>query len=390
MRIATGGHEMDNETSPEDKEPSRILLHMPVDVRSLSLAVLAVVAVFFTLHWARDVFIPVLLGIMLSYALAPVVDRLVRWRVPRAAAAAVLLVSLLGALGGTVWALSDDANELIKTLPEAAQKLRQAVRSKVTTSESTIDKVQKAAAELERAAQESGAAANTANRGVMRVQVEQARFKVTDYLWSGTMGLLSFMGQTIVVFFITFFLLASGDTFRRKMVKIAGPTFTKKKITIQALDEITGQIQRYLLVQVFTSLLVGVASWLAYLWIGLEHAAVWGVVAGVLNLVPYIGSIAVTGGTALVGFMQFGTIEMALAVAGISLLINSIEGYLLTPWLTSRTSRMNPVVIFVGVLGWGWLWGIWGLLLGIPIMMVIKAICDRVEDLKPIGELLGN
>ncbi|MES2972633.1 MAG: AI-2E family transporter [Pseudomonadota bacterium] len=381
---------MDNETLPEDKEPSRILLHMPVDVRSLSLAVLAVVAVFFTLHWARDVFIPVLLGIMLSYALAPVVDRLVRWHVPRTAAAAILLVSLLGALGGTAWGLSDDANELIKTLPEAAQKLRQVLRSKVTTSESAIDKVQKAATELERAAQESGASASASNRGVMRVQVEQARFKVTDYLWSGTMGLLSFIGQTIVVFFITFFLLASGDTFRRKMVKIAGPTFTKKKITIQALDEITGQIQRYLLVQVFTSLLVGVASWLAYLWIGLEHAAVWGVVAGVLNLVPYIGSIAVTGGTALVGFMQFGTIEMALAVAGISLLINSIEGYLLTPWLTSRTSRMNPVVIFVGVLGWGWLWGIWGLLLGIPIMMVIKAICDRVEDLKPIGELLGN
>lgn len=371
-------------------EPSQVTLNLPVNVRSLSLGVLAVIAVFFALHWARDVFIPVLLGIMLSYALAPVVNWLVRWRVPRTVAAAVLLASLLGALGGTAWGLSDDANELVQTLPEAAQKLRQALRSKVAKSDTAIEKVQKAATELERAAQESGASGSAAPRGVMRVQVEKPSFKVSDYLWTGTVGLLSLIGQTIVVFFITFFLLASGDTFRRKMVKIAGPTFAKKKITVQALDEITGQIQRYLLVQVFTSLLVGVASWLAYMWIGLEHAAVWGVVAGVLNLVPYIGSIAVTGGTALVGFMQFGTMEMALAVAGISLLINSLEGYLLTPWLTSRASRMNPVVIFIGVLGWGWLWGIWGLLLGIPIMMVIKAICDRVDDLKPIGELLGS
>ena len=92
----------------------------------------------------------------------------------------------------------------------------------------------------------------------------------------------------------------------------------------------------------------------------------------------------------MVGFLQFGSLEMAFLVAGISLVINSIEGFLLTPWLTSRASKMNPVAIFVGVLAWGWLWGAWGLLLGVPILMVIKAICDRVEDLKPIGEFLGD
>ncbi len=371
-------------------EPSRILLHMPVDVRSVSLAVLAVVAGLWLLHWARDVFIPVMLGIMFSYALTPVVDRMVRWRIPRSLSAAVLLVALMGGMGGTAWGLSDDANDLIQTLPEAAQKLRQAVRSKITTRESAIDKVQKAAAELERAALESGGRGPVAAGGVTRVTIEQPRFNVTSYLWTGTLGLLAVLGQISMVFLITFFLLSSGDTFRRKMAHIAGPTFARRKITVQALDEITGQIQRYLLVNVFTSVLVGVASWLCYLWIGLEHAAVWGVVSGVLNLVPYVGSLAVTVGTALVGFMQFGTIEMALGVAGISLVINSIEGYLVTPYLTSRASRMNPVVIFIGVLAWGWLWGIWGLLLGIPIMMVVKAICDRVDDLKPIGELLGT
>jgi len=156
------------------------------------------------------------------------------------------------------------------------------------------------------------------------------------------------------------------------------------------LDEITAQIQRYLLVQIFTSILVGVATWLAFLWIGLEHAAIWGIVSGVFNMIPYLGPVIVTGGTGLVGLLQFGTLGMALTVAGISLVITTLEGYLLTPWLTGRASRMNAVMVFVGVLFWGWLWGVWGLLLGVPIIMMIKALCDRVEDFKPVGELLGK
>jgi predicted PurR-regulated permease PerM len=374
---------------PQEAEQPRVMLHMPVDVRSVSLAVLAVIGMLWMLQWARDVFIPVMMAIMFSYALTPVVDWMVRWRLPRAAAAALLLAALLGAMGGTAWRLSDDASKLLQTLPDATQKLRGALRSKVTSQDSTLDKVKQAAAELEKTAQEN-AGATVAVKGVTRVQIEQAHFKVSDYLWTGTVGLLSLMGQMLVVFLVTFFLLASGDTFRRKMVKIAGPTFTKKKITIQALDEITEQVQRYLLVQLFTSILVGLASWLAFWAIGLENAAVWGVVSGVTNLVPYVGSAVTTVAAALVGFTQFGSINMALVIAAASLAIHSISGYLLTPWLTSRASRINPVVVFVGVLAWGWLWGVWGLLLGVPIMMVIKAICDRVEDLNSIGELLGR
>jgi predicted PurR-regulated permease PerM len=174
------------------------------------------------------------------------------------------------------------------------------------------------------------------------------------------------------------------------MVKLAGPTFGQKRITLQALDEIDLRIQRYLLVQVFTSALVGVAVWLAFLWIGVEHAGVWGAASFVLNFIPYIGSIVVTGASAVLGFVQFGSFEMALLVGGVVLLINSIEGYLLTPMLTGRVGRMNPVAVFVGVFAWGWLWGLWGLFLGVPILMVIKTVCDRVDDLKAVGELLGD
>ena len=367
-----------------------MVLRIPVDVYSFSLALLTVLAVIFVLQWARAIFIPLMLGVMISYALSPPVNLMQKWRIPRAIGAAVLLIGIVGGIGSLGYSLSDDAAKLIETLPAAAQKIRLAMLKERGTSEGTMENVQKTATQLEQAASETGAPAPVVPRGVTRVQIEKPKLNVKDYLWMGTKSAVGFAGQLTMVLFLAYFMLVSGDTFRRKLVKITGPTLSKKKITLQVLDEITDQIQRYLLVQIFTSILVGVVTWLAFLWIGLEHAAIWGIAAGVFNAVPYLGPVIVTGGTALVAFLQFGTIGMALLVSGSSLVITSLEGYLLTPWLTARASRMNPVVVFVSVLFWGWLWGVWGLLLGVPIIMIIKAVCDRVEDLEPIGELLGD
>lgn len=374
----------------ESPEPAPVALHLPVDVRSFSLALLTVLAVIFVLNWARAIFIPLMLGMMISYALAPFVNQLQQWRVPRAIGAAVLLLGILGGTGSLVYSLSDDATKLIETLPDAVHKFRVARLKERGTSAGTMESMQKAASQLEQAASETGAAAPDAPRGVTRVQIEKPKLNIQDYLWMGTKGAFAFAGQLIMVFFLAYFMLASGDTFRRKLVNISGPTLSRKKITLLVLDKIAEQIQRYLLVQIFTSILVGVATWLAFLWIGLERAAVWGIAAGVLKIIPYLGPVIVCAGTALVAFLQFGSINMVLLVSGTSLVITSLEGYLLTPWLTGRASRMSPVVVFVSVLVWGWLWGVWGLLLGVPIMMILKAICDHVEDLQPIGELLGD
>lgn len=373
----------------EAQEPDRVLLHMPVDVRSASLVVLAVLASVFALRWAAAVFIPLMVSLMLTYALAPLVDRLERWKIPRWIGAAAILLGLGGAFGWTGYSLAGSASELVDSLPIAAQKLRLAMRTNTRSADAgTLDTVQKAAAQLEQAAEESSA--KVARKGVARVVIERPAFNVRDYLWSGTVGLIGAAGQLTLVAFLTFFALGTGDTFRRKLVKITGPSLQKKKITVHVLDDITGHIERYLLVQILTSALVGVATGLAFWGLGLENAAVWGIVAAVTNLIPYIGSVIVMGAAGLVAFLQFNGIEMALAVGGTSLVIHTLVGNLLVPFLTSKTSRMNPVAVFVGVIFWGWLWGIWGLLLGIPIMMVVKAICDHVEDLQPIGELLGD
>jgi predicted PurR-regulated permease PerM len=178
--------------------------------------------------------------------------------------------------------------------------------------------------------------------------------------------------------------------YRRKLVKIVGPSLTNKKITVQILEGIDRQIEMFLLVELFTSAVVGVCTWLAFRWVGLEQAAVWGILAGVFNSIPYFGPFVVTAGTAAVGFMQFGTISMAVLVAGLSLVITSLEGFILTPWLTSRAAQMNAVAVFVGLLFWGWVWDVWGMLLAVPMLMVLKTVCDHVEDFKAVGELLGD
>lgn len=360
-----------------------------MDVRNFSLIILAVLAVIYTLHWAREIFIPLMLGVMISYALSPLVELAHRWRIPRALSAAVFMLGIVGAASSLVYSLSDEAAALIETLPQAAKKFRQTLSNDSKTSEGAIDKVKKAATQIERAANES-TSVKPPPSGVTRVQIEKPKFDIKDYLWTGTLGAVGAAAQASIVLFLAYFLLVSGNIFRRKLIKISGPAMSTKKITLQVLDDINGQIQRYLLVQIFTSTLVGVATWLAFLWIGVEHAAIWGVAAGVLNTIPYLGPVLVSGGSALVAFLQFGTFEMALLVGGVSLAITSLEGYLLLPWLTGRASRMSAVVVFVSVLVWGWLWGAWGLLLGVPIIMIVKAVCDRIEDLKPVGELLGD
>lgn len=369
-------------------EPPRLLLQMPVDVRNASLVVLAILASVFVLHWAKAVFIPVMLSVLFSYALSPLVNWLELKHVPRWLSAAVLLLAILSAMGGTAYWLRVEAAQLVEALPAAAQKLGQAIKTRDKKSDSTLDTVQKAASQIEQAARDSSAPLST--RGATRVVIEAPRFNIKDYLWTGTIGLLTLIGQTTVVVFLTYFLMLSGDTFRRKLVKLAGPRLSTKKITLQALHEITGQIQRYLQVQLLTSVLTGVLTGLALLALGLDNAAVWGVVAGVLNLVPYVGSLITGAASALVAFLQFGSLNMALAVGSASVVIHTVVGNLLTPWLTSRASRLSPVAVFMGLLAWGWLWGVWGLLLGVPILMMVKSICDRVEDFTPIGEFLGS
>ena len=361
----------------------------PVQVRNAALTLLVAMAVIVLLQFLQAVIIPVVLGVLISYALEPIVGWMVRCRVPRTLAAATLLLTLTAGGGWLIYGLRTEANAIVDQLPDAAQRLRRILERDRPDTASAIQQVQKAATELEKAA---GAAATPPPplSGVTRVQVEAPRFNVAQYVMWGSLGVAAALGQLLLILLFTFFLLASGDMYRRKLVRLAGPSLSKKRITVEILADVSRQIESFLFVQAFTSVLVGVATWLVFRWLGLEQAALWGLLAGVFNSIPYLGPVIVTGGTAVAGFLQFGNIRMAAAVGAASLAITSFEGFLLTPWLSSRAARMNAVAIFAGLIFWGAVWDIWGMLLAVPMMMVIKAVCDHVDDFKAVGEFLGE
>jgi predicted PurR-regulated permease PerM len=376
----------DNQQS-DSKEP-QFPQSTALPVQSIALTILAVLAIVLVLQYAQAMIIPIVLGMLISHALEPMIAWFERRRIPRALSAAVVLVTLVAAGGWMLYGLRSQASAIVEQLPTAARRLRQTLERDRPTAATAIAQVQKAASEIEKAT--SAASPPPPPSGVQRVQVESAPINIGDYVMWGSLGIVAALGQLVLILFLAYFLLLSGDLYRRKLVKIIGTTLSEKKVTVQILQEIDRQISMFLLVQVFTSTLVAIATWLAFTALGVEQAAVWGVLAGIFNSIPYFGPVLVTGGTSVVALLQFGDLKMAALVGGVALLITSLEGFLLTPWLTSRAARMNAVAIFVGLLFWGWVWNVWGMLLAVPLLMVMKAVCDHVEDFRGIGELLGE
>ena len=378
---------------PRVEPPLEPVLQTPINVRSTSLAVLALIAVIGLLFFARAVFIPITIAVLASYALTPVVDWLERRaRLPKAVGAGVTLAAILVGLGLGIESLQPQAIQVLDIVPRATQKFGAALRLSALGPPGAVEKMQRAASEIEKAAH---AAATTANAPVTpaatsaRAPADASAFNVWDYVVMGTASAVAGMGQLVVVVALVYFLLIAGDSFRRTLMRISGDTLSKKKVTLQILEEINSQIQRYLLVQIATSALLGVVVWLVFVWIGLENALFWACVGGVLHLIPYAGPTAFVVLVGLVAYAQFDTLQPVVLVIGSNLAIVGVIGLLLVPWLTQRVGRLNAVTVFVALLVWGWLWGIWGLLLGIPIVMAINAVCERVEELQPISEFLG-
>jgi predicted PurR-regulated permease PerM len=375
------------ENSPDSQEPLK--LGVPIDIRSVSLFVLATVACIFMLKQLHEVIVPIVLGALLFYALAPPVDWMVRHRVPRTLAALVMMLALIGGVGGAAYGLSDEAAAVVRDMPQTVEKLRQSIRGFRRQNNDSLSQVQKAANALEQTASEA-VGGNAAPRGVMRVQIVEPAFRLSEFLMSGSQNAFIFMGQAATVLFLTFFMLLSSPRLKAIAVEVTGPTLSKKKITVQILDEIAGQVQHFLLILLLTGVLVGVATALALWAFGLQYPLLWGLAAGVMNSVPYFGPVIVGFGLGAVALVQFGTLTQAAMIAGVAVLITSLEGFLLTPFLQGKAAKMNSVAVFVGILFWSWMWGPIGLLLAVPLTTVVKVVCDHVEQLQPVGKLLGE
>jgi predicted PurR-regulated permease PerM len=354
----------------------------PVSVRGGALFVLREAAAFAA---------PILLAVLLAYALEPFVGALARCRVPRPMAVVVTYVVVALALVGGARVAKRQAIAFVNELPNTvaaikAAALRSDGKSGGSERGGTIHNLQAAATNLQATVD---AVAPVPRDGVRRVTVAEP-FDLRDYILSAWTSIVGIAAQLLVVVVLTFVLLLVGDRLRMKLVDLAGPRFERQILTIDVIRLIDRQIQRYLVARVAISLIVCGATAAAMWWLGVRQPLVLGVIAGVLNVLPFVGPTIGVAICAVVAFIQFHTVQTTLAAGGAAGLVALLEGNLITPWLTSRAGELNTVAVFVSVLFWGWMWGVWGLLLAVPIMIAVKAAADHIEPLQPFGELLGR
>lgn len=369
----------------------RVPLH--VNARGLSLGILATIAFVFALQWAQKFFVPLLLGILIAYTLNPVVRWLERWHIRRVIGATLVTVVIVGVMAGTLYRLQGEFFNILDELPKLTHKVTR-ILSNTSGQRSTLQQMQAAAAEIERAANNVGADARRAVQRQRQAQAEAAAssspIRVMDWVLAGSMSLAAFLSQATMVVFLVFFLLLAGDTFKRKLVKLTGPSLTRKKVTVHILDDINTSIQSYMFMLLVTNILLAFLMWGALRAVGLDNAGAWAAFAGVAHLMPYFGPLVITVATGLAAFLQFETLSMVMLVGGASMAIATLVGMVVATWMTGKIARMNPAAVFVSLLFWGWLWGVWGLLLGVPVVMVLKVVAERVEGMEFVAELLGE
>ena len=356
-------------------------------VTEITLVAIAICAAIAVARVAQPFLVPVVMGILLSYTLRPLVSMLERLRIPRFVAATMVIAILVSLISATVYAVRDDVNDWVAELPAAARKLRHAVAAAERQSPGPMTNMKAAAEELDKAAAEAAGKPAVTPQEPARASVS-AQFQ--DFVKEQSGKALGVITEIFIALLLALFLLAAGDTFRRKVAKIAGASLARRRVTVELLNEIDGQIQAYLITLLIANVLIALATWGALHLLHVPNAGILATITGVVHVVPYAGTaIAATaiGVAALVETGSFGDAVIAMTVVvGIATSI----GMGLATWMQGKAANMNPVAVFIGLLFFGWLWGGWGLLLGVPILAVLKSIADRVEAMQPISELLSS
>ena len=356
----------------------------PANPRTLTLTLIAIMLSLLLLREAAAFFIPLLLSLALSYALSPLVRRLASWGIPRSLAALLVIMVVVGIIAGSIYRVGNDAGDVLQQLPEAVQRLRLALASASMDHSGALEHVQRAATELEKLAD---AAAPAAAKG--KPPPAPASIDVRSMLLIGTGSVVVALGQLASGLALAFFLLSAGDMFRRKFIAVVGPSTSRRKTALRILDRVDLLNQRYFAIMLLINVVIGLCIGVGFYVMGLDRPAVWGVAAAILHTIPYLGTAMIAGAAAVTAFGQFGTAAAAFLAAGIVLAVGGVLGVALQPWLLGRAARMNATAVFVSLLFWGMVWGGWGLLLAVPVMVAIKSVCDQIEPLKPWGELLG-
>ena len=337
-------------------------------------ATVAVTGIFillslYTLYFARPFLLPLVVATILNFLLSPVVRGLGRLHVPMPIGAALVILALLGIVALGIERLSGPAAEWLRKTPQGVERIEQRVRGL-----EAAQKVEEEVAEL----------SGDGTAGTPEVTVRGGTW--TGALLSRTQA---FLGSAVVVLILLYFLLASGDFFLRKLIRVL-PRLEDKRRAVEIARQTELHISTYLstvtLINAALGLAVGTAMWA----VGMPNPALWGVVAGLLNYVPYLGSLVTLALITIASILTFEDTSRAIVAPLLYFAINFAEGYFLTPTIMGRRLTLNPVVVFVGLVFWGWLWGVPGALIAVPLMAMLKILCDHIEPLSPIGEFLGR
>jgi predicted PurR-regulated permease PerM len=388
---------------PEQAEmiaPTGVRLIAPKHIRDIAISIIALAALIWLLKFAQAVIIPVLLGIIMSYSLRPYVEGLKQYAfMPRPMAAALLLTTIFGGIGIGLWTLREDATAVASELPKAARMIREFVGVARDGAPSLMGDIRTVARELDRATETLSITApaerkSNANKSavVPETKPDQTTSMVTriqNTLFEQLGSLIAVISTVSVAGLLAFFLLCAGTDYRKKLLQIVGQSLSRKKITLTILNEINTQIQYYLAATAITNIGLGLATWALFAYFGIERAFLWGIVAALLHLIPYLGTALFLSLCFLIGLVALNSFWLAVYLSGAWLVVQFAIGFCLNTYIQSRSARINSAALFIGFLLFGWLWGGWGLIVAAPVLAALKAVSSRVESLKDVSTLMS-
>jgi predicted PurR-regulated permease PerM len=358
---------------PQSRPRMRDLLRRPFDVRSVALTGLFILAIFYTMYFMRALLLPLVLALLLSYLLRPIVRAGARFYIPPSLSAAVILLSFFGLIGYAVSFLAAPAADWLEKAPYSLQQFQ----SKLIPLRGPMQNVARASGEIDKI--------TTPDAQQAKPAIEIKRHPISDAVFLRTPELIV---STVMLVILLYFLLAYDGVFLTKLIKLL-PTLADKKRAVSIANEIETNVSRYLLTVTLINVGLGCAVGIAAGFLGLPNPAMWGAMVAVLNFVPYLGALTGIICMTLGAVLSFDSFGYALVFPAVYLLFATLEGNFITPWVMGRSLTLNPVMVLLSLSFWGWMWGIPGVILAVPILAAFKIFCAHIEPVEPMAEFLS-